>query len=115
MESARMRPSKPAATVFLAWALSTSLCTAQQYPPTAAPDSLLSPRPPAVTIDEPRPFILPTTVDPRPVVPTYPPPPANPPSAAALRYPQPPVNFRLASAQEAIAQPPAKPPLKLAP
>src|SRR5436305_854813 len=113
---ARMHFRKPTARLScFASALFASLCTAQQHPPTAAPDSLLSPHPPAVTIDEPRPFILPTTVDPRPVVPTYPSPPANPPSAAAIRYPQPPVNFRLASAQEAISPLPAKPPLKLAP
>jgi flagellar biogenesis protein FliO len=105
----------PAWITCLAWAFLGSSSAAQQYPPSAAPDSLVYPRPPAVTLDEPRPFILPTTVDPRPVVPAYPSPPPTLPPVAVPRYPQPPVNFRLASAEEVISHSPAKPPLKLAP
>jgi len=96
--------------VCLIWASFVSLAVAQQYSP-AAPDSLLSPHPPAVTLEEPRPFILPASVDPRPTVPTYATPITNSPPAAVPRSPQPPVNFRLVSAEQAIS---AKP-LKLAP
>jgi len=111
-----MRPLQTSARIVcLVWALLGSSSAAQQYLPSAAPDSLVSPRPPAITTDEPRPFILPTTVDPRPVIPTYPSPPPTLPPAAASRYPQPPVNFRLASAEETLSQVSAKTSLKLAP
>src|SRR5690349_2298400 len=100
-----MRPFQtPTRLVCLAGALFCSSSDAQQYSPSAAPDSLVSPHPPAITLDEPRPFILPTTVDPRPTVPTYAPPPKNSSRGVAPRYPQPPVNFRLASAEETISQ-----------
>jgi len=88
---------------------------AQQTAPQAAPDSLVSPHFSPISIDEPRTFPPAAAVEARPLSSAFQSPPAAENRAQPLHRIQPPVNFRLASAEEALAPRAAKPSLRLAP
>lgn len=105
-----MRPCTAAIGIGLA--LLPSIAVGQQRPPIA--DSLVSPHLTPIAIDEPRGFPPAAIIDARPLAPAYQAPTVGGNNPASHRV-QPPVNFRLASAEEAIPRPTAKPPLKLAP
>jgi flagellar biogenesis protein FliO len=107
--------------VFIAWIacvggmLAPSLAAAQQVAVSAPPDLLVSPRLTPLVADEPRSFSPPTSIEARQIPSAFPSPRSLVNPEAATRRPQPPVNFRLASAQENIDPEGAKPPLRLAP
>jgi flagellar biogenesis protein FliO len=101
----------PAWIVCVGLSLAPLVAAAQQ----AAPGSLVSPHLSPITVEEPRTFPPAAAVEARLLSPAFH---ASPPAESSVPSPhriQPPVNFRLATAEEAVAQPVARPPLRLAP
>jgi len=95
--------------------LASAIACAQQTANSGLPDLLVAPHFVPISVDEPRPFPAAGSFEARPLVRAYPQtPPVVDRSAPPQRRIQPPVNFRLTSAEEPVPQT-ARAPLRLAP
>src|SRR5437870_7619763 len=103
MRLARMRTLNTTARILLAVVASIpAAASAQQYPSYGTGGTLIVPRTTAISVEEPRAFPPAATVEARPLSPAYQPAASFPLQPPPQHHIQPPVNFRLASAEEAV-------------
>ena len=90
-----------------------SIAGAQQFTPLQNSDTLIAPRMAGMTVEQPQPLPAAAALQAKPLAPLLEPPPVA--SRSTVRRNQPPVNFRLVSAEEPVKAPAAKKSLRLAP
>jgi flagellar biogenesis protein FliO len=99
--------------ISLACALLPPIAAAQQFTPLENADTLVAPRMAGMTVEQPQPLPAAAALQAKPLAPLLEPPPVA--SRSTARRNQPPVNFRLVSAEEPVTAPAAKKSLRLAP